>query len=138
MRKKTVTHVADTIFWYILYFLPIILTLIQSIGLFENFGFDSWQYVYDEGNILDYDFLHLLEMNLNSFYISRYNIISSALMDIFGLNGFIPIFSNNLTSIIQYFGYFVGVYLIHLCVDFILFIPRIAHKWLNKFTRECE
>lgn len=130
MRKKTVSHVADTIFWYILYFLPVIGWLIYL------FAFGSNPSVVSEGGVssnativgfqsfLSYSGLHVLSNNP----------LVTTLTSIFGAGGIYPILS---PSVINVLGYFVAVYLAHLAVDFLLFIPRLAHKWMNGFTR-CE
>lgn len=119
MRKKTVNHLADTIFWYILYFLPVICYLIYMLN--EP----------GQGNIS--------VVNMETFFTSiglgfvADNVIVSTLTSIFGVGGVFPIFSTNTPFII--FTWFIGVYITHLAVDFILFIPRLAHKFMNKFTQ---
>ena len=118
MRKRVVSHVADTVFWYLLYFLPVLAYLLYSFVLppyatevlnfelfFENVGF---------GFVAD-------------------NVIITSLSSIFGIDGVFPIFSTNMPFII--FTWFIGIYIMHLAVDFLLFIPRLAHKWLNKLTK---
>lgn len=118
MRKKTVNHIADTIFWYALYFLPVIAFLLvcwsepgsgqQMTSLNEFFsrsGFDIYG-----GNII---------------YESLYNVV--------GEEGLMPLFDNDYA--LYFVTWFASVYLVHLLVDFILFIPRLAHKWMNSFTR---
>lgn len=113
MRKKTVNHLADTIFWYLLYFFPILAymiylfaescTSIMSFGLFfSSMGFD---------------------------FVTN-NFLLVGLSDIFGVNGIMPLFQNDLVFYI--FVWYIGIYLIHLAVDFLLFIPRLAHKYMNK------
>ena len=134
MRKKTVTHVADTIFWYLLYFLPIIISIV-SVFAYSGDWFGIWYEV--DGDFANLPFLGTLHAILNAFGFNNDGLIYNTLFDIFGTDGLFGVV--NLSSpILFYFQYFVTVYLIHLCVDFIIFIPRLAHKWLNKFTKECE
>ena len=59
------------------------------------------------------------------------NIVVNSLEEIFGANGVMPIFSTDTPFII--FAWFICVFLIHLVVDFLLFLPRLAHKWMNEF-----
>lgn len=76
-------------------------------------------------------------------FISTDNPIYSAFYAIISEDGIIPIFkqgNSGLVPIIAFMAWFVGTYLMHLLVDFILFIPRLCHKFMNKFTRseDCE
>lgn len=131
MRKKTVTHSIKTIFWYIIYMLPILSVLVawfSSGDFFVNAGWDSFSsyFEYEIANYIDFR---------NPIYTTLYDIISE--------DGFIPIFkqgNSGFVPIIGFMAWFVGTYLMHLLVDFILFIPRLCHKFMNKFTRseDCE
>lgn len=60
------------------------------------------------------------------------NIVVNNLEEIFGAGGVMPIFSTDTPFII--FGWFICVFIIHLAVDFLLFLPRLAHKWMNDFS----
>lgn len=120
MRKKTVNHLADTIFWYLIYFMPIILYLCFLIG--GNFV----------GNQLNDLSLATFFNNLGLNFVTD-NVILSALNSIFGINGVLPIF--NELAPLYIFSWFISAVIIHLFVDFLLFIPRLAHKWLNVFTQ---
>lgn len=108
MRKKTINNLFDNILWFVIYLLPIILLCIN----------------YLKGNFVD----------LTSFFNDTFglldNVVSKSFIDIFGVNGVMPLFNN--TWIFSLFGYYVSVYCCHLVVDFLLFIPRIAHHLLDK------
>lgn len=114
MRKKTINHLADTIFWYLLYFLPVITYLLYLVGAPTELL--SIQGFYDH-------------IGLN--FVAD-NILVSSLTDLFGASGILPFFSTSTPIII--FSWFIGVYITHLAVDFLLFIPRLCHKWLKTFT----
>lgn len=117
MRKKTVNHLADTIFWYLLYFLPVITYLLYMLTS-PGTG----------GNIVNFsDFFSSIGLG-----IVDSNIIVTSLTDIFGINGILPLFNTSVPFII--FGWFIGMNIIHLAVDFLLFLPRLCHKWMDKFT----
>lgn len=114
MRKRTISFVADKILWSLLYFLPIVIYLVccYRTGLavplstmFESVGL---------GIITD-------------------NVIFTSLSSIFGVGGLFPLFSS--PDILIFFTWFIGVYIAHLFVDFLLFIPRLAHKWLRYFYK---
>lgn len=117
MRKKTITHTADTVFWYVLYFLPVLAYLLFCFiqaGAIESVSVPAF---------LDF-------INNAGFSVITDNIIVSSLSELFGTGGVLPLFDNQ--SIFVIFGWYIGTFILHLAVDFLLFIPRIAHKWLNK------
>lgn len=119
MRKKTVNHVADTIFWYLIYFLPVIAFLLYmlaepasglgTVATFENF------------------------LTTIGFSFVTDNIVYTTLSSLFGVGGVLPLFSTSAPIFI--FTWFVSVFICHLAVDFLLFIPRLAHKYMKKFTQ---
>ena len=118
MRKRTVNHLADVIFWYLIYFLPV---LCYFLYLFAEPA--------SGGNIV----------NLTTFFsdiglgFATDNIVISTLTDIFGINGILPLFSTDIPFAI--FGWFICTFICHLAVDFLLFIPRLCHKWMDKYTQ---
>ena len=59
------------------------------------------------------------------------SLVYTSLANIFGSSGVMPIFTN--PDILLFFSYFIYVNIIHLFVDFLLFIPRLASKWLDSF-----
>ena len=120
MRKKTVKFVADTIFWYVLYFLPVISYLL-------------FMFIHPSGTggIEPLSFMTFLSDT--GFTIITDNVIYQALFDIFGTGGMLPFFDSPV--IFTCLTWFVAVFIAHLFVDFVLFIPRLAHKWLNAFTQ---
>ena len=97
--------------WYLLYLLPI---LIWGLVSFQSGTFTTLSNA-------------MSSMGLEIF---SNNQIFISLSNIFATTGVLPLFTNS--DIILYMSYFISVFLIHLFVDFILFIPRLAHKWLNK------
>lgn len=94
-------------------------------------AFYSVEYVATElAQGMTYDFKDFV--NSMGFEFATDNIIVNSLADIFGTGGIMPMFDNDTPFII--FAWFIGVYLLHLLVDFLLFIPRIAHKWMKDCT----
>lgn len=118
MRKRTINHLADTIFWYAIYFLPVVFYVFYLIAEPSS-----------GGSVVNF----LLYFNDVGFGIVTDNIIVTTLRDIFGIGGIFPLFSTDLPFIV--FTWFVGSYIIHLAVDFLLFIPRLAHKYIKYFTQ---
>ncbi len=111
MKIKKQNNCFDNIMWYLLYLLPIILWLVVS---------------FRSGTILSLS----SAMSEMGFDILSSNQVYTSLISIFDSTGILPLFTS--PDIILYMSYFISVFLIHLFVDFILFIPRLAHKWLNK------
>ena len=115
MRKKTVNHLCDNVFWYIVYMLPMLVYVVQYF-----YGGANPNYVVR-------DFTAIMQ----EFSITSVNIIADVMENIFGANGIMPLFQS--PAILQFFAYFASCLIAHLAVDFVLFIPRLCHKWLNKF-----
>lgn len=62
------------------------------------------------------------------------NVVGNALTDLFDKGGFLGFFDNSY-MIVTLLVWFVVVELAHLFIDIVLFIPRLAHKWMNCFTQ---
>lgn len=110
MRKKTIKYGLDELMWYIVYLLPLIAYGVYSIH-------------HDPGSFGSF---------MSTFGILVNNPVAVALQDLFGTEGILPLFDNS--GFLLYFAYFVQTFIIHLAVDFLLFIPRYAHKWLAVLT----
>lgn len=112
MRKRTQNYFFNNLLWYLIYLLPLLCFIII---------------LFTSGDIVSLSTC-MSEIGLDVLLSSD---ITNSLIGIFGGSGSIPLFANN--DIIIYCSYFVSVYLLHLLVDFLLFIPRLTHDWLNKF-----
>lgn len=62
------------------------------------------------------------------------NVVWKALSEIFGSSGVFPIFVSD--SPLFLFNWFIWVELFHLFFDVIVFIPRLAHKWISKAVQD--
>lgn len=113
MRKRNIKYTTDTIFWYIIYLLPVLILLLS---------------------LLTTPLADVVTIVENSTFAELGNtFIFQTLDDIFGINGVLPLFTGTTNVFVLYYmTYFVSVMLLHLLVDFILFIPRLAHKFLGK------
>lgn len=115
MRKKNLEFTLDNVMWFIIYTLPIILiifsTRLESLSAIEQF-------------IIDSDFAN------NAFASSYlYGILDSVVGDF----GIFPLLSGAWGQfLMSYLCYFISMIIVHLFVDFVVFIPRLSHKWLNK------
>lgn len=116
MRKRNLIFFFDTVFWYLLYFFPVIVYLIVVVP-FSGYNIIPFATCFE---------------NIGLGFVSD-NVVITSLRSIFGSGGVFPLFSTDTPFII--FAWFICTYIAHLAVDFLLFIPRLAHKWLNKTTQ---
>lgn len=124
MRKKTISNLAEHIMWGIILLLPLLMWLISPLGYSIGGG--------SEVSSLD---LPSLASVFDQFGLNTNNIIYTSFADLFGSDGILPFFEQN-SAFLLYIMYFVIVEVVHLVIDCIVFIPRLAHKWLNKCTLE--
>lgn len=116
MRKRNIINFADTAFWYIMYSLPFLAYILQ-VGKAD-------------GIISLTEFLSTFNGGINAVG----NLIFSTMADIFGSNGILPLFNN--TAVFEFVAWFGSVFLLHLAIDFVLWIPRFAHKVLKKVSED--
>ena len=112
MRKRNISFLLDNAMWYLLYLLPVVMLVVLTIVLKQATTFA--------------DVFGLVGLN-----ITTDSIVYTTLLSIFGSGGVLPFFAS--TDLIIYCTYFIDVLILHLLVDFVLFIPRLAHKWMSKF-----
>ena len=113
MRKRTINCLCNNIFWYLIYALPFLAYGIQLIN--------------------DTKVISLTHFMLQSNLMTSDNIIFTALSGIFGSSGILPLFSD--ASLLYICTWFVSVFLVHIAVDFLLFIPRFAHSAFESFYK---
>lgn len=110
MTKRKFNYIFDVLFYTFFILMPIIAYIIHL-------------HHYDNVSLIDF---------YTQFGIIQSNVIYTSLVDIFGTNGVFPIIADN-SVLFTIFTYMIIVNLIHLMVDFLLFIPNICHKYLNYF-----
>lgn len=120
MRKRTIANIVDSAFWFLVAILPLALYLITCLSYKLQSSTDTLT-----------AFLPFMK-NLG---LMDSGIIYNSLSDLFGSGGILPLFSAENNAILVFFSYFVSVEIVHLAVDFLLFIPRIGHKYMNTFTQ---
>lgn len=113
MRKRTISHLCDSIFWYLIYALPFLAYGIQLINGEKIISLSTF----------------LTQADL----ITSENLVFSALNGIFGTGGILPLFNNS--ALLFVCSWFVSVFLVHIAVDFLLFIPRFAHNAFESFYK---
>lgn len=120
MRKRTIANLVDSAFWFLVAILPLALYLITCLSYKLQSSTDTLT-----------AFLPFMK-NLG---LMDSGIIYNSLRDLFGFGGILPLFSADNNAILVFLSYFVSVEIVHLAVDFLLFIPRIGHKYMNTFTQ---
>ena len=120
MRKRTIANIVDSAFWFLVAILPLTLYLITCLSYKLQSSTDTLT-----------AFLPFMK-NLG---LMDSGIIYNTLSDLFGSGGILPLFSAENNAILVFLSYFVSVEIVHLAVDFLLFIPRIGHKYMNTFTQ---
>lgn len=118
MRKRTISNIADHVFWLLIALLPLVI-----------YGFTCLSYELTSAS----DTLPSLMDFLVDFGISDTSITYTVLDDIFGSTGILPLFNPG-SVVLLFLSYFTTVEIVHLAVDFLLFIPRLSHKWMEKIT----
>lgn len=115
MRKRTINHLSDTIFWYLIYLLPVITycVMLASRRGGDVVSISAW-----------FDTLGIPVLS---------DLVSTTLAQIFGADGILPLYGSAVG--IPIFSWYVSMMIIHLAVDVLLFIPRLAHKWIDNFCK---
>lgn len=63
------------------------------------------------------------------------NVFYTVLAQLFGSMGVFPLFVDS-GGIILYLTYVLTMEVLHVCFDVIIFIPRLAHKWISKGVQD--
>ena len=114
------SYKVDKIFWFFISFAPLIfyaLYLVSSSKPSQYFSF----YVF----LSDY---------LGLFFSSN-SVFSSMLSTIFGPSGIFPVFSAQ-SGWLVFFSHLATVEVVHVLFDVMIFIPRLAHKWISKAVQD--
>lgn len=115
MRKRNFAYYFDKLFWALIVLLPVFILLLSWFRL----GTTSVT----------------LTSVLTQFGVSQDNVIYTTFVSIFGEGGTaFNLFTG--TDIYLFMTYMVGIEIIHVCVDFLLWLPRVCHKLLHNFYKE--
>ena len=114
MRKRNFSFALDNLLWWFVYLLPVFGWLISLIAARDIVPFNAF-----------------LSENL-SFVITSDNVIVTTLSSIFGADGVLPLIANSDSSILIFAAYFLTTYLIHLCIDVLMLLPRMVMHAMDK------
>ena len=116
MSKKKINYLFDLLYYAAFILIPI------GAYLFHQFKFEDV----------------ILLSFFNEFGIDSTNVIFQCFVDMFGSNGFLPLMADD-STLFYIFTYMSIVVLMHLVFDFLMFIPKLAHKCLTFFgEKECK
>ena len=105
--KHRFSYKLDLVFWFIVMMLPILVYFITAYRNPEAIGFLEF--------VSSFSPFPFIENILN-------DVSQAAFGSTFAISGL--------------FGYFVGVEIFHVLFDVIVFIPRLAHKWVSKAVQD--
>lgn len=114
--KNRFGYKLDRVFWWIVAFAPLFCYFLYVP--FKNISGESVplsQFLVD-------NFLNGIAFGSNPVWVAFYRIFSK--------NGVFSLFGNE--GAMYIFFWFISVELVHLFFDVIVFIPRLAHKWISK------
>lgn len=124
--KKTTSRFAfklDKIFWFVIAFFPLFSWLIYLFSFSDYTASPLTFYAWIEQN-----FGFMGQVHNSAIYSTLYQIFSITSVD-----SLFPVLS---TSLLAFFTYLVTVEIVHVVYDVIVFIPRLAHKWISKAVQD--
>lgn len=113
----------DKIFWFIISFFPLFSWLLYL------FSFSSY-------TASPLTFYAWLEQNFAFMGQISNSIIYSTLYQIFSITSVTSLFPVLSTSLMAFFTYLITVEIVHVLYDVMVFIPRLAHKWISKAVQD--
>lgn len=123
--KNRFSYKLDKLFWWLVALMPF-------IGYFGVVAFNGLTLAPGEAAVPSLpNFMYQYVFSGASF---EGNPVWYILSNLFGSNGVFPIFTNQSSLLV--FNWFIVVEIIHVCFDIIVFIPRLAHKWISKAVQD--
>lgn len=113
----------DKIFWFVISFFPLFSWLIY---LFSFSGYTASPLT----------FYTWIDQNFGFMGHITNSVIYSIFYQIFSITSISSLFPTLSTSLMAFFTYLVTVEIVHVIFDVIVFIPRLAHKWISKAVQD--
>lgn len=112
----------DKLFWFLIAFLPVILYIVY---LFSNrsgtlLGFEKFLQI-----LFNYDYT--TGLSTNPIFKVLFSLFSFSDTSAFAVLPY---------SLLYILTYMASIEVIHVCFDVIVFIPRLAHKWISKAVQD--
>lgn len=118
--KNRLAYRLDKIFWFIIQMLPLLSWFIYCFSVTRSSNNSFWAFD-----------TFLIEV----FGIGNFdgNVVYQALSKVFQYSvSIVPQVSFLSKSLTALFSWFAMIEILHVCFDIIVFIPRLAHKWISK------
>lgn len=115
MRKKTLDNILDSLFWFIVYTLPIILFVVGLVRV-KDMQLNSFSDVFSSFQSFMTSFV-----GSDSLIYTTLNKVCNEYLNV----AFAP-------AIVAFLTYFSYAMIVHILIDVLLFIVRFAHKYLDK------
>ena len=118
--KRTTSRFAfklDKLFWFFIQIFPLFCYAVFCIAGARG-----------ENVVLPTFNSFLLKVGIN--YQSG-NVFYTVLAQLFGAGGVFPLFADS-GGIVLYLTYVLTMEVLHVCFEVMVFIPRLAHKWISK------
>ena len=123
MRKRTIKFISDKLLWLTAMLIPLIYCLVVNLHYTET-----------------HTPISLLQIFTNAEYgfaIANDNLILTTLNGLFGASGTLPLWT--VDSYVPYFvTYLAIVVIVQLAYDVLIFVPKLAHKWIHTLTQDEE
>lgn len=119
--KNRFSYKLDKLFWFFIQIFPLVCFAVYCIA-----GTRGSEVILPTFNSF------LVKMGFN---YQQGNIFYSVLAQLFGANGTFPLFVDS-GGMILYLTYVLTMEVLHICFDVLVFIPRLAHKWISKVVQD--
>lgn len=147
--KNRFAYKLDKLFWFALMILPLVIYLVywcRTSPVYDTYT----EYGYDDSGRVSYEQVTHSETYPSSFGADLMFVMTSygfsadtsvdfvrqTMLSIFGENGAFPLFDSYNQSIVYYLSYCVNIEIVHVLFDVLVFIPRLAHKWVGKAVQD--
>lgn len=123
--KNRFAYKLDKIFWFFLSFLPVFSWLLYNLSFGQTAG----------ENFKDFERYLIDIFGIGN--IPAINIVYKALSQIFSYTkSIMPEMAFLSNSMTQLFTWMIMIEILHIFFDVIVFIPRLAHKWISKAVQD--
>lgn len=119
--KNRFAYKLDKLFWFFIQIFPLVCFTVYCIA-----GARGNEVVVPTFNSF------LIKLGFN---YQQGNVFYNVLAQLFGASGTFPLFVDS-GGVILYLTYVLTMEVLHVCFDVIVFIPRLAHKWISKAVQD--
>ncbi len=127
MENKKWYKRTAVLFWFVLASLPVLLAFFQTIGTYlihtDSLSLADIQTLFNN-NSFNY--------NLTNITTSFSSYVPTFIFDLF--DDLFDLIDTNMSSIwVVVWSWFAWTYFLHLLIDFIVWLPKLFHKWLDRW-----